>query len=201
MNWKTKIESILFVASRPLSLKVMAKALGQNQAEIERALASLRVKYDEASGIQILQIEDEVQMATKAQNAAVVEGFVKFEAAGELTRAQLETLTIIAYREPITRPELEQIRGVNCALILRNLLMRGLIEERESREKIMPVYTLSFDSLSHLGLKTVKDLPDYEALHAHTRIKEIIEGEKNGGSFFWARKAKAKIKGPPFFSP
>ena len=97
MNLKSKIESILFVASRPLSLKVMAKALGQNQAEIERALASLRVKYDEASGIQILQIEDEVQMATKAQNATVVEGFVKFEAVGELTRAQLETLTIIAY--------------------------------------------------------------------------------------------------------
>jgi len=177
MNLKSKIESILFVASRPLSLKVMAKALGQNQAEIERALASLRVKYDEASGIQILQIEDEVQMATKAQNAAVVEGFVKFEAAGELTRAQLETLTIIAYREPITRPELEQIRGVNCALILRNLLMRGLIEERENREKIMPVYTLSFDALSHLGLKTVKDLPDYGELHAHTHIKEIIEAE------------------------
>ena len=132
MSLLSQIESILFVVSKSLSLKEIARAVQQKEAEVKLAVEELKAKYNhEASGIRILFVEDKVQMASNPENAGVVDLFIKQEAIGELTRPQLETLTVIAYRGPLTRPELEQIRGVNCAIILRNLLLRGLIEENE----------------------------------------------------------------------
>ena len=112
-------------------------------------------------------------MATNAENTDVVEGFIRDEIAGELTRAQLETLTVIAYRGPITRPELEQIRGVNCAIIVRNLLMRGLLDERDAVQKLLPVYTVSVEALRHLGVDSVRELPQYELLSQHEYLDQI----------------------------
>lgn len=179
MNVLSQIESILFVASKPLALKTIAKALGQNEAAVTEAVEALKVRYNsENSGLHILQEGKEFQMATNAGNAAAIEEFIKEEAAGELTRPQLETLTVIAYRGPITKPELEQIRGVNCSLILRNLMMRGLIEEEEDREKIGLAYRLSFEALRHLGIKETAELPEYDKLHRHEYIENVIEEMK-----------------------
>ena len=176
MNYLSKIESILFVAAKPLSFKNISRAIGKSVVETEELIDTLKMKYNkEDSGIHILQDGDEAQMATNPVNSDVVESFIKDEASGELTRAQLETLTVIAYREPITRPELEQLRGVNCALILRNLLLRGLVEEKEIQEKIMPVYTLSFEALRHLGIVSSSQLPDYENLRKHDNIEHVLE--------------------------
>lgn len=179
MHFLSKIESILFVASKPLSFKTISRAIGKSEAETEELIDNLKMKYNkEESGIYILQNGDEVQMATNPVNSDVVESFVKDEASGELTRAQLETLTVIAYRAPITRPELEQLRGVNCALILRNLLTRGLIEEKESSEKIMSVYALSFEALRHLGIARASQLPDYENLRKHDNIERALKTDE-----------------------
>jgi len=175
-NLVSKIESILFVASKPLSDKVIAKAVGKSKEEVQEVLRELIDKYNkESSGINILQDANDYQMATNPNNSDAIDGFIKDEVSGELTKAQLETLTVIAYREPITRPELEQIRGVNCSLILRNLLVRGLIEEKESEDKITHVYTLSFEALSHLGVSNVNKLPDYIVLSKHEHIENILE--------------------------
>ena len=175
MKLSAKIESILFVASRPLDFKIIARAVGKNEMEVVEAVEILKMKYNQTeSGINILQEGDSVQMASNAENSEVVDMFIKDEISGELTRAQLETLTVIAYQEPITRPELEQIRGVNCALILRNLLVRGLVEEKESSDKITPVYTLSFEALRHLGITAASALPDYEILHKHDNIERVL---------------------------
>lgn len=176
MHFLSKIESILFVASKPLSFKTISRAIGKTEAETEELIDTLKMKYNhEESGIHILQDGEEVQMGTNPVNSDVVDSFIKDEASGELTRAQLETLTVIAYREPITRPELEQLRGVNCSLILRNLLLRGLVEEKETPEKIMPVYTLSFEALRHLGIASASELPDYENLHKHDNLERTLE--------------------------
>ena len=113
-------------------------------------------------------------MATNPDNAEVIEQFVHDEAAGELTKAQLETLTVIAYRGPITRPELEQIRGVNCALIIRNLLLRGLIVEKEDTSQLTTVHALSFEALRHLGITSPAELVDYVALHTHEHIENVL---------------------------
>lgn len=175
MNLFSKIESILFVASKPLTAKQIAKAAGVKPSEVEDALETLKMKYNrEDSGINILEQDSQVQMASNSDNIDVVEGFVKEQVSDELTRAQLETLTVVAYRGPITRPELEEIRGVNCAVILRNLMIRGLIEEGEDKDKMLPVYTLSFEALRHLGLKSTSELPSYEELSKHEYLENII---------------------------
>ena len=93
----------------------------------------------------------------------------------ELTRPSLETLTIIAYRGPITKPEIEQIRGINCSLILRNLALRGLIEEADDAARLQPVYTVSVKFLRHLGIHAASELPQYEDLHGNERIGKMLE--------------------------
>jgi segregation and condensation protein B len=165
MNLISQIESILFVASAPVGIRKITEAVQASEEEVKNALLELQLKYNHSeSGLRILSVEDKFQMATSPDNTAVVDLFIKEEAVGELTRAQLETLTVIAYRGPITRPELEQIRG---ALIIRNLLLRGLVEEAESDKKLLPVYSLSLDALKHLGISSVTELVDYENLSQH----------------------------------
>ena len=181
MSLLSQIESLLFVASRPLSMKEIAKAAQKNVIDVKEALETLKVKYNqEASGIHILTEGEQAQMASNSGNAEMVSQFVKDEVTGELTRAQLEALTVIAYRSPITRPELEQIRGVNCALILRNLLWRGLIEEKDDENKILPVYSPSFETLRHLGVNSIKELADYETLHSHEFIEKVLDQTRIG---------------------
>ena len=106
---------------------------------------------------------------------------VKEEVYSELTQPQLEALTIIAYRGPITKLELETIRGVNCSLILRNLLVRGLIEEKDDAVKLQPVYSVSLEMLRHLGIHGVSELPDFENFHNNVQIDQMIQ-ELSGGS-------------------
>ncbi|PIR03635.1 MAG: SMC-Scp complex subunit ScpB [Candidatus Magasanikbacteria bacterium CG11_big_fil_rev_8_21_14_0_20_39_34] len=173
-----RIESILFVASKPLRTDKIAKALEVSVGKVEEAIKILEMKFNrDDSGIHILCVENTVQMSTHPGCADVIEGFVKDEIAGELTRAQLETLTVVAYRGPITRPELEQIRGVNCSVILRNLMMRGLIDEREEKESLMPVYTLTVEALAHLGVEKADLLPDYNTLKNHEYIENVLQEE------------------------
>ncbi len=107
--------------------------------------------------------------------ADVLGSMTKEETESELTRPQLETLTIIAYRGPITKPEIEHIRGVNCSIILRNLLMRGLIIEKEDKVKLQPVYTIASELLRKLGVHGVEELPDYEDLHKNAKIGQLLD--------------------------
>ena len=177
MSLLSQIESILFVAPKPLTVKQIVKATQKNVIEVEEALETLKMKYNQDDqGIHILCEAGQFQMATNPDNSDVVDLFVKDEVSGELTKAQLETLTVIAYRGPITKPELEQIRGVNCTLILRNLQMRGLTEEGDTQDKILPVYSLSVEALRHLGVISASELPDYETLHSHEFIEKALEG-------------------------
>src|SRR3989339_393383 len=119
---KSKIESLLFVAGKPLTAKKIAEMIGVKEAEVESALKELQDQYAQSgAGVQLFSTGREWQMGTSGKNASVVSDFVKAEFSGELTRPQLEALTVIAYRGPISKMQLEIIRGVNCSLILRNL--------------------------------------------------------------------------------
>lgn len=175
MDLAPQIESILFVASTPLSLKKIARVLEVDEREVKEAIELLKDRYHgHASGIHIVESGDMIQMVTNPNHRDVVEHFTKAEMSDELTRAQLETLTVIVYRGPITRPELEQIRGVNCAIILRNLLVRGLIVEKESKEALMPLYEISIDTLRFLGISSAVELPKYKELHTHAHIERVL---------------------------
>ncbi len=178
MDLLSQIESILFVASKPLAIKQIAKAVKQKEVEVRSVLEDLLSKYNvDSSGIHILSESGKYQMSTNPKNIEVVDLFIREEASGELTKAQLETLTVIAYRGPLTRPELEQVRGVNCALILRNLLVRGYIEESEDESKLLPEYSLSLEALRQLGINSTSELSGYESLHGHEFIQEALKAE------------------------
>ncbi|PIP29499.1 SMC-Scp complex subunit ScpB [Candidatus Kuenenbacteria bacterium CG23_combo_of_CG06-09_8_20_14_all_36_9] len=172
---RKQIESLLFLSNRPLSIKKLAELTERSKTEIETVLETLKKEYNESErGIKIIFNDDRVQMTTTQESSAVVEKFLKEELTGEMTRPQLEALTIIAYRGPITKMELEQIRGVNCSLILRNLAMRGLIESKLDRKIGANVYEVTLDFTRYLGLTNTKELPDYERLSKHETIEEML---------------------------
>lgn len=178
MSNKSKIESVLFVASKPLLIKKIAAVLKIGHEEALESLRDLQTKYNHPdSGIAILQNGEEWQMVASADNKEVSENFLKSEVSGELTRPQLETLTVVSYCGPITKPELDQIRGVNCSLILRNLMLRGLVKENEDSAGLLPAYEVTMDYVRHLGLNSLSDLPNYAELHQHPYIANLEKEE------------------------
>ncbi len=175
MSLISEIESILFVASKPLSVKKIIKAIEAEEASVQEILQTLCDKYNRPeSGVVLLENNSEWQLVSNPINRTVAEKFLKAEVTGELTRPQLEALTVISYCGPMTRPELEQIRGVNCALILRNLLMRGLIKENEDPSSLLPTYEITMDYLRHLGINSLSELPDYNTLHNHEYVMKVL---------------------------
>lgn len=170
-----KIEALLFVATKPMTTKQLATALSVQISEIDSALAELGLARNvEASGIHLVVGDEGAMLASNPAFADVLARLAKEDIEPELTRPSLETLTIIAYRGPMTKPEIEAIRGVNCTLILRNLLMRGFVTEDEDAIKLQPVYAMSNDALRVLGLHTVQELPEYESLHANGKIDKLL---------------------------
>ncbi len=122
--------------------------------------------------MQIIKNAGKYQMVSAPENAAVIQEFLSDETSGELSRPSLEALTIIAYRGPISKIDLERIRGVNCSLIIRNLLLRGLIEAKTEKED--PTYVVTMDFLRFLGISALSELPDYERLSKEEVIDRVI---------------------------
>jgi len=178
-----KLEAILFLSSRPVSYSKLGKLLEVNP-DIARELVSelATIRNVENSGIHVVVSEAAVELASNPSCQDVLSGLTKSEFDSDLTRPQLETLTIIAYRGPITKPEIEHIRGVNCTIILRNLLTRGFVVEREDDEYLQNVYTASTEMLRALGLHGVEELPDYSAYHGNTKITEMLTSLAAGES-------------------
>ncbi len=143
-------------------------------------MQQLVLKYNGVeSGVILLQTNEEWQLTSNPENKEAAEQFVKAEISGELTRPQLETLTVVSYCGPITKPELEQIRGVNCGLILRNLMMRGLVQERGESTDLIPTYEVTMEYLRHLGLRAVSELPEYQELNKHEYITKTLSEQNN----------------------
>lgn len=183
MNLAGKIESLLFIASKPMSLKKIADLLGADYETVRSDIGTLQQLYNtEERGIQIAQHGVSVQMVTSPLNAKIVADFLKDERSGELTRPSLETLTIIAYRGPLPKSEIDMIRGVNCSLILRNLMIRGLINSYEDKERMTTLYEISFDFLRHLGIRAVTELPNYHTLQHDERLDVLLHPEKKNAA-------------------
>ena len=169
------LEALLFLAGKPLTVRKMGELLGTDMATTRSAIDAFRMTWNARGGGTVVAMTgDTVQLVTHADLHEVAEAYVKDETRTELTRPQLEALTVIAYRGPITKAELEQVRGVHCALILRNLLIRGLVEERRDTVRVEDVFTLSMDFLRHLGMTDVRELPDYERLHTNPTIDQYL---------------------------
>ncbi|MFA5318347.1 MAG: SMC-Scp complex subunit ScpB [Patescibacteria group bacterium] len=180
LELKKQIESLLFISGKPLAPKKIAELIGDkvNVKDINKAIDELIKDYDErAGGIKIIKSASQIQMATSGENTEVIRNFIKDETTGELTKPSIETLTIIAYRGPIAKYELERIRGINCSLILRNLILRGLAEEKKDNKKREIYYSVTLDFLKYLGVSRVEDLPDYDRLSKNKDIDKFLAGE------------------------
>lgn len=175
-NLKSKIESLLFVSAKEMGIKEIAKWTDGGVKEIEQILSDMmNLETEQARGIVLLENGGKYKLVSNPENAEMIQKFIKDERTGELTPASLETLTVVAYRGPICQFELEQIRGVSCTMILRNLLIKGLVEKNGSNQSKEPLYQISFEFLEYLGLSSVKDLPNYNNLHFDKNLVEFLK--------------------------
>jgi segregation and condensation protein B len=176
---KSQLESILFIANKPLTVKELASLSDRSKEEVETCLAFLADEYNQTDrGIRLVELNNSFQLVTNSNNRQIIENFLKEELTGELTRPQLETLTIVCYRGPITKLELEQIRGVNCSIILRNLMIRGLVESVTDKKIGVAQYQITMDFMRHLGLNNLRELPDYDNLSKHESLEELLADDR-----------------------
>ena len=170
-----RLESILLISDKAIKIKELRKKLEINKKEVKELIRLLEEKFNQDnSGIHIALASDKLQFTTNPSSKTIIKEFVKEELNSNLSDASMETLTIIAYRGPITKSELEQIRGVNCSIILKNLLIRNLIEVKLDKEKMSETYTTTLEFLKYLGINKTSELPDYEKLHSNEIIEKIL---------------------------
>ncbi len=176
------IDSLLFVSGDPLKISRLSGFLNVPEARVEEALDELDALYKgEGRGLALLRKDGEALLATNPDHAATVARFLESEREGTLSRAALETLSIIAYRGPIGRAGIEAIRGVNSSITLRNLLMRGLVERHGNPDDARGfLYSASFAFLETLGLRSGSELPEYEILSRDERLLAIAPEEIEG---------------------
>jgi segregation and condensation protein B len=157
------LESMLFVASGPVSTGRLAKALEITPAAVTSLLHTLEEDYQDR-GLRLQWSGNAVQLTTAPAASSVIERFLGLELTTRLSQAALEVLAIIAYMQPITRPQVDQIRGVNSDGALRTLLSKGLIEELGRMETPgRPIlYGTAPEFLQHFGLAAIDELPNLE---------------------------------------
>jgi segregation and condensation protein B len=164
VKWKGIVESLLFAAGdEGLSLKQLANVLEVEEIKADEIIAELQSEYenDDHRGITIIQAAGVYQLATKKEHAIYLKKLVESPGAGHLTQAALETLAIIAYKQPITRAEIEEIRGVKTERPLHTLSSRALIKEvgRAEGTGRAILYGTTKEFLDYFGLKNIKELP------------------------------------------
>ncbi len=154
------IESILFVADEPVEAQVIARLAGRPVDEVSLAIDRL-AEANQGRGLRIQRTGSAAQMVTAPEATSYVEQFLGVDEHQRLSHAALETLAIIAYRQPVSRPALEAIRGVNCDRALASLTMRGLVAEvgRATTPGRPYLYGTTFRFLEHFGLEKPEDLP------------------------------------------
>jgi segregation and condensation protein B len=158
------IECLLFASSEPLTLERISQILERDETEIYRAMVELRMQYAGGRGIQIRQVSGGFQMVTHSEFGEYVTRLLAAPPT-KLSRAALETLSIIAYQQPITLPEIEGIRGVNSSGVVKTLMERNLVREAGKKETAgrPTLYATTDDFLMYFGLKDLSQLPDLDS--------------------------------------
>ena len=155
-----KLEALLFVAAEPVTTTQLATALDVSASVIERGLNELDASLT-SRGLRLQRHAGRVQLTTAPQLAELIEHFLGLEATSHLSRAALETLAIIAYQQPVTRPQIDSIRGVNSDSMMKSLLNKGLILEsgRADGPGRPILYSSTPEFLQHFGLNSILELP------------------------------------------
>ena len=157
------IEALLFAAPQPLTPESLADVMGFSLNETETALSTLETRLA-ASGLRVQRSKKRIQIVSTPEAAPFVEKLLGLEVNLHLSQAAMETLAIVGYAQPITRPQIEAIRGVSSDSVLRTLLAAGLVEEIGRAETVgRPIlYGTTFEFLQQFGLQKPEDLPPLE---------------------------------------
>lgn len=159
------IEAILFVAGEPVNLTDLAHALDLTVSELVQELDALKEEYDRgARGMRLNRFGESVQLSTRPEYAPYIERLLQPVQKQSLSQAAMETLSIVAYRQPVTKTEIEAVRGVKCDYSVQSLLNKGLIEEAGRKETLgRPIlYATTEAFLRHFGIESLNDLPDLD---------------------------------------
>jgi segregation and condensation protein B len=171
------LESLLFVADEAVEPAQLARALGISPGEVEAGLQALDAAYREGSrGLRLQMRNGRYQLVTAPDAANLIETFLNLDATSKLSAPALETLAVVAYRQPVTRAQIESVRGVDCSGVLRSLLQRGLLEEvgRLDAPGRPVLYGVTDLFMHHFGLTALHELPPLESVEL-ARIEEAIE--------------------------
>ena len=172
-----QIEALLFVASEATPLSQLAKVLNVSSQAIDKGLEAMSDSYADR-GLRLQRHRGRVRLTTTPETALIVKEFLGLEATGKLSRAALETLAIVAYQQPVTRPYVDSVRGVNSDSVLKKLLLNGLIQEAGRAEGPgRPIlYNTTPEFLSHFGLSSLSEMPQLDL----SELFQKNEGEENG---------------------
>jgi segregation and condensation protein B len=169
-----EIESVLLFKNEPVATSELQKLLGASKLEIQEALIRVQEFYKDR-GIVIITDGENYSFGTHPDFSSLIESIQKEELSRELGRAGLETLAIVLYRGPVSRREIDHIRGVNSGFILRNLLIRGLVERTDLPGERSFSYKPTLKLLEYLGVAKKEDLPEYGTVFK--KIEEFVRAE------------------------
>ncbi|MEZ0395887.1 MAG: SMC-Scp complex subunit ScpB [Anaerolineales bacterium] len=179
LDLPARLEALLFVSAEPVSAAQLAEALEVSVAAVEEGLKALEGEL-QSRGLRLQRHGGRVQLTTAPEMAGLVERFLGLEATSRLSRAALETLAIVAYQQPVTRPYLESVRGVSSEAVLKSLLSKGLVQEvgRAEGPGRPILYGTTPDFLQHFGLSALTDLPplDLAASEQSNGHDETLKG-------------------------
>jgi segregation and condensation protein B len=179
MKLDALIEAVLYFRGEPVSKKELCKILEISKDTLKEALDNLRQKM-EGRGVALLETEDDVSLGTSPEAADLISQMAKEEISRDLGKAGLETLTIVAYKGPISRSSIDNIRGVNSSFILRNLLIRGLVERVvDPSDQRAFLYKPTVDLLRHLGISSIDSLPEYVNISQSLEVAKVSENNNN----------------------
>lgn len=159
MTLDVLIEALLFYKSAPQNKQKLIKLFAATETDFDNSLSVLRERL-KFGATRLVETQTDIQLSTAAELSEFVETLRKQEISGDIGKAGAETLAIIMYREPISRAEIDRIRGVNSSFIIRNLMTRGLVV-REAGNGGGYQFRISTDLLQHLGINQKQDLPQY----------------------------------------
>ncbi len=178
MSLENNIEAVLFYKTEPYGFDALAGFFDVSVEEIREALAKLAERL-EAGGLRLIMTDTTVQLATAPEQSELIEKLRKDELSQDIGKAGAETLSIILYRGPLSRAEIDRIRGVNSTFILRNLLVRGLIERRDNpNDSRSFTYAGTTELFSHLGITKREELPDFESVINSIETFENVQKEE-----------------------
>jgi segregation and condensation protein B len=162
MDLDSYIESVLFLEGEPVKIKKLAEILGKKEKEIEAGIEILGKKLEDR-GIRLVRKGDEIMLSTAPEASKICEEISKEEFNKDIGKAGLEVLSVVIYRSPVSRADIDYIRGVNSSFTLRNLMVRGLLERKTNpKDSRSYLYSPSFQFLQFLGVENINKLPEYE---------------------------------------